>query len=65
MVDNEKKKEKIMKVTLADLKGVEVRLRDSAKRERIGVFRRDIKYAYRLTKARRRLAERRVGIGSE
>ena len=48
--------------TLSDLKASEVKLRESLKNERIPEFRADIEWAYRFTKARRRLVERRLGM---
>jgi len=60
--DIENKKENTMH-TLADLKGSEVKLRESLRKERIPEFKADIKYAYRLVKTRRLTTERRIGIG--
>ena len=51
--------------TLAQLKGSEVKLRESLRRTDIPEFKADIRYAYRLVRARRRLGERKVGIYSE
>ena len=48
--------------TLSDLKASEVKLRESLKGEMIPSFRKDIRYAYRLVRARVRLEERKAGI---
>ena len=47
---------------LSDLKASEVRLRESLRKERIPTFKSDIRYAYRLVRARVRLEERKAGI---
>jgi len=46
--------------TLSTLKAAEVKLRESAKRERIPEFKRDIQWALGFVRARRRMAERRI-----
>lgn len=48
--------------TLAQIKGSEVKLRESLTRNMPKEFRADVQYAYKFVKARRRLAERRLGI---
>ena len=50
--------------TLAEIKGSEVKLRNSLAREGIPEFsKEDIEWAYRFVRSRRRLAERKCGIG--
>ena len=48
--------------TLTDLKAVEITHRNRMAQETISEFKDDIEWAYRFTRARRRLAERRAGI---
>ena len=51
--------------TLATIKGSEVRLREAVKNETVLEFKADVKYAYKLVRARRRLLERKAGIISQ
>ena len=51
--------------TLSDLKGSEVKLRESLRKERIPEFKADIKYAYRFVRGRRKIMEKRLGIGAK
>ncbi len=49
--------------TLYELKAAEVKLRESLRNEKNSEFIRDIRYAYRLVRARVRLAEAEAEIG--
>lgn len=49
--------------TLAQIKGSEVKLRESLTRQMPAEFREDIIFAYRFVRSRRRLAERKLGVG--
>lgn len=48
--------------TLAELKGAEVKLRQTLAKDRVPECVEDVVWAYKFTKARRRLAERKAGI---
>ncbi|KKL09113.1 hypothetical protein LCGC14_2569110 [marine sediment metagenome] len=48
--------------TLAELKGSEVKLRESLSKERVPEFVEDVAWAYKFVKARRRLVERKIGM---
>ena len=50
-------------LTLADLKGAEVKLRNSRLKEVAPDYKKDIEWAHRFTKARRQKTEARLGIG--
>ncbi len=48
--------------TLAEIKGAEVKLRQTLSQDRVPECVEDVVWAYKFTKARRRLAERKAGI---
>ena len=49
-------------MNLAEIKGIEVKLRNNLANKKTTEYREDVVYQYQFTKARRRLTERRAGI---